>query len=298
MKFVRTPQKIGLFALGEKAFFVLKGLIDSGVVVESIIIGRDNNVINDYYSDIFLMAQSHKITIYNRKEFLLDDNTLYIAAGWRWIIPNVKKNQLIVFHDSLLPKYRGFAPLVNGLIKGERTFGVSVLWAEKEYDTGTIILQKSIEIDYPMKIGDLIHEIAELYYTATLELAVYVISNAIPFGCSQNEQEATISIWRDEEDYRILWNSSAAQIKRFIDAVGYPYAGSFSDIDNERFTIDNVEIVSDVRFELNHHGKVFNMTDVCIDVLCGEGALRIFSLKHRDTHENALPLKKFRIRFT
>jgi methionyl-tRNA formyltransferase len=49
-----------------------------------------------------------------------------IAISWRWML---KVSNLIVIHDSLLPKYRGFSPLVNMLINGEDTLGVTVLFA-------------------------------------------------------------------------------------------------------------------------------------------------------------------------
>jgi methionyl-tRNA formyltransferase len=53
-------------------------------------------------------------------------------------------------HDSLLPKYRGFAPLPNALINGEREVGVTALFASEEYDMGDIVCQRRLAVEYPM----------------------------------------------------------------------------------------------------------------------------------------------------
>ena len=49
-----------------------------------------------------------------------------------------------------MPKYRGFAPLVNSLVNGEKIIGVTALFASEEYDNGDIIMQSSVDITYPI----------------------------------------------------------------------------------------------------------------------------------------------------
>ena len=72
-----------------------------------------------------------------------------MAVSWRWMIKH-PKNKLIVFHDSILPKYRGFAPLVNMLINGEKEIGVSAIFGADEYDSE--IISEKTTISYPIKI--------------------------------------------------------------------------------------------------------------------------------------------------
>jgi hypothetical protein len=71
------------------------------------------------------------------------------------------------------------------------------------------------ELNNWIKINDLIYKISELYYILAIDLAKYFLSGYIPKGTVQNENEVTISIWRDEEDYRINWRLSAERIKCF-----------------------------------------------------------------------------------
>ena len=56
------------------------------------------------------------------------------------------KSKLIVFHDSVLPKLRGFNPLVTSLINGYEEIGVTVLYGTEDFDRGEIILQKKVNI--------------------------------------------------------------------------------------------------------------------------------------------------------
>ena len=139
--------------------------------------------------------------------------------------------QLIVFHDSLLPRYRGFNPLVSCLINGERHIGVTALLASSEYDRGNIISRSYTEINYPIKIQNAIELILRNYRELALTVSEMIERREVITGQPQNEQEASFSLWRDEEDYRIDWSQPAEDIKRFIDAVGYPYKGAQPDLE-------------------------------------------------------------------
>ena len=76
-------------------------------------------------------------------------------------------------------------------------------------------------------------------------------------GIIQDEKEATYSIWRDEDDYKIDWSKSSDEIKRLIDAIGYPYSGAItSNSKGERIRILDAEIIDDVFCEVRHPGKV------------------------------------------
>ena len=97
---------------------------------------------------------------------LINKSDLSIAAGWRNLLPT-SPGKLIIFHDSLLPKYRGFNPLVTALINGDDVLGVSALWAAENYDEGEIIFQEKVTIAYPIKIKQAIDTIEPLYANLT-----------------------------------------------------------------------------------------------------------------------------------
>lgn len=177
---------------------------------------EDKNIQKDFFDEIKEIAQKEKIKFFNRFEDITPIEKGFsgykFAIGWRWLIKD--ERNLIVFHDSLLPKYRGFAPLVNYLINNENLGGVTALFASSEYDKGDIIAQKSFEINYPIKINEAIEKIEPLYFELVDEIFTKIKSCEQLNSKKQDESKASYSLWLDNEDYFIDWSWSADKIKR------------------------------------------------------------------------------------
>jgi methionyl-tRNA formyltransferase len=114
----------------------------------------------------------------------------------------------------------------------------------------------------------------------------------------QDEEKATYSLWRDEEDYKINWNHNAADIKRFIDAVGFPYLCAFSKIKGRTIRVINAEIEQDVIIMNRDSGKILFFKGNEPIVVCGKGLLRITEAIYDDDKTSVLPLQKFRIKLS
>jgi len=98
---------------------------------------------------------------------------------------------LITFHDSLLPRYRGFAPLPTALINGDAEVGVTALLASRKYDRGDIIAQRRLVLSYPVKVRQVIDSIAPLYAELVTEIARIICSGAPLPTSPQNESQAS-----------------------------------------------------------------------------------------------------------
>lgn len=290
--------KISMFLMTNKGYQVLKSVVENNFIqcVDKVIIGIDKTVINDYSCEIKKICEEHKLTYYLSDEKFNINSPYALAVSWRWII-SFENLKLIVLHDSLLPKYRGFAPLVNALINEENVIGVTALFASVEYDTGPIILQRQIPVQYPVKIKNSIDQISLLYTEIVIDILRKIEVNTSLESYAQNEEEATYSLWRDAEDYFIDWNDSSTDIERFIDAVGYPYQGAKSLINNEIVIIHSATSIRDLRIENRDVGKVIFIDDNKPVVVCGKGLLRINEAEYETSKLNVLPLKKFRTRF-
>lgn len=290
--------KITLFLMTYKGFAVLQSLVKKSRYksIEKVIIGVDKNVINDYSQDIIKICNDYNIEykLYNENYII---NTNYcIAVSWRWII-DTSKIKLIILHDSILPKYRGFSPLVSMLINGENKIGVSAIFATNEFDKGAIIYQKTIKIEYPIKINQAIEKIGNLY-VEIIEQLVDDISKAKKLKLiDQDESRATYSLWRDTDDYFIDWNMSSYEIKRFVDAVGYPYDGAKTKINNNIVRINEIELYKNLVIENRTVGKILFFENKFPIVVCGEGLIIIKDAVYADNNQSILPLNKFRIRF-
>lgn len=291
--------KYAFYLLGKKGYIVLSSIIQNfGTrIIAYVVVGTDINVKHDYSSEIKELCKQNSLEFFNRNN--IQNNLSYdfaIAIGWRWIINNSDK--LVVLHDSLLPHYRGFAPLVNALINGEKNVGVSALFASSEYDRGNIIYQESMDVSYPIKISCAIDQISECYIKCINNVIRILNTNIDYTGIVQDEKLATYSLWRDESDYLINWNQDAESIKRFVDAVGYPYSGAQTRIGDNVFFVINVEVIQGVIIESRsqHVGKVVFVKDNCPIVICREGLLKITNMLNQ-SNENVLPLSKFRVKF-
>lgn len=287
--------------MGEKGYSVLKSLIQNKYTpnIEKVIIGEDKNVVNDFSNEIREMCKENKLAQVNRKVSNTNDlkAKLWIAISWRWIIETVDSVVLVVFHESLLPKYRGFAPLVNQLINGEKKIGVTALIASEEFDRGPILFQDEVSISYPLKIQEAIEIVSPIYAKLACELVNSYIKEYGLEGSEQNEAEATYSLWRDQEDYRINWDLSSKKIKRFIDAVGFPYFGAVSKLNGEEIIIKEANVVEDVTIENRTPGKLLFMKNNKPIIVCGTGLLEISEAIYTHNNKSILPMKKYRSRF-
>lgn len=291
-------KQFAFYLLGKKGYQCLNRFLEeySGEAVAFVVSAKDRGVKNDYFDDLSSLCRQHAINLYHRSEHIPDNFDVSFAIGWRWLIPD--SDRLIVFHDSLLPKYRGFAPLVNMLIDGEKRIGVTALYASQHYDAGDIIEQQSIQITYPIKISEAINRVTDLYELILIRIAGRIFSGTELHGTPQDKTVATFSLWRDESDYQINWDGDADEIQRFVDAVGYPYSGAQTTLHGKWIRILDVDVVKDVKIESReaHLGKVIFMDHGFPTVVCGKGLVKLLNVI--DGNGNSLIGKiPFRTRF-
>ncbi len=263
-----------------------------------VVVGADAALARDFEKEIIEFCEQRAIPWVRRQAFDKITTEYAIAVSWRWMIPH-PSNRLIVFHDSLLPRYRGFSPLVNALINGEKEIGVSAVFGAGEFDTGDIIAQASSTIDYPIKIKQAI-AINNANYAKVASLVYGIRRGAELAAVPQNEADASYSVWRDELDYVIDWSWSAKEIRRLIDSVGRPYAGAATKLDGAVVRIHEASEAEDVKIENRHVGKVLFVDAGKPIVVCGQGMLKIVEavIETGSGSTSLFPPRKFRIRFT
>jgi methionyl-tRNA formyltransferase len=270
--------KIGFFCMGKKGYGVVNDFISlfGRDAISYVVSAKDSNLKEDFYREIQGLCNKWDIPFLNKKksesEFLSDDYK--IAVGWRWMITPFEK--LVVLHDSILPKYRGFSPLVNSLIEGESEIGVTALLATESYDEGDVIYQLAIGVSYPIKIKTAIDLICPVYSKVVRKVYEIICSEEIV--CTpQDENLASYSVWLDEKDYFIDWSWSSDKIERFVNAVGYPYDNAKTFVGREKVEIIDVELINDVVVEnrKRHLGKIIFFKQGKPVVVCGSGLLQI-----------------------
>lgn len=286
-----------LFLLGRKGLETLIKLEPKNrMFISEVLIGVDKYVINDYAPDIqsFCLKNDIKHSISGKEQSF--HSKYAIAIGWKKLIHYNDGQQLIVFHDSILPRLRGFNPLVTALINGDNEVGVTALFASKEYDRGAIVDVEKINIEYPLKIEDAIEMISECYALLGNKILSQLRTEQTLVSHRQDEAKATYSLWRNEDDYFINWKEDAEKIARHIDAVGFPYNGAKTQLNNETITIVNALPMEDVVIENRSVGKIIFKIDNYPVVVCGKGLLMI--KKAKTAQDEILDFKnKFRLKF-
>jgi methionyl-tRNA formyltransferase len=280
-----------LFVMTEKGYYVLRHLLPTYAArISLVVVGSDSALENDY--------EESGIRHIRRADFRGVETEYALAISWRWLIDHPME-KLIVCHDSLLPRYRGFAPLVNALISGEPQIGVTAILGADKFDAGPVLAQSSSSITYPITISEAMIVIRKNYVECVEEVLKRVSQGQALQGVPQNEVLATYSVWRDARDYAIDWNLSAARIRRLVDALGSPYMGAYTRIEGKTVRICAVEEVPDCVIENRDVGKVLFMEDDRPIVICGSGLLKIKVAIQEDGEcsRSLFPLTRFRIRF-
>ncbi len=289
---------IALYLMSAKGRAVLQCLLAEfgPQLISHVVIGRDAAVADDYHVEIEDMARSAGLRTYSRQEAPASNAACLFAVSWRWLLPEQPGQKLVVFHDSLLPRYRGFAPLVSALVNGDDQLGVTALLASAEYDRGPILGQERIRVTYPLRIADAIEAITPCYQRLAIDVSRRVQTGTLA-AQPQDESAATYSLWRDNDDYAIDWTWDAARIERFVDAVGFPYLGASTVARGRAFRILECRAEADVTIENRAPGKVIFVRDGKPVVVCGRGLLAVRRMIDATTGADALPLGQFRTRF-
>ena len=237
--------KLAFNLLGEKGYYCLKAIVESNFYKLNnitVIIGTDKSVTDDFSNQIKDLCENNNINRYCRSELQDYEEYSYVfAIGWRGLIKGVH-NKLIIFHDSILPKYRGFAPLVNAALNKEKKIGVTALFGANEYDKGAVIAQRSIKVVYPIRIGNLIEKIIPCYVDLVDEVLKKLAVGKEIIALNQIEGDASYSIWLDSEDYFLDWSCDSDYIANKINLLGSPYEFAKSYMNNQEVIIGAAEV--------------------------------------------------------
>jgi methionyl-tRNA formyltransferase len=241
----------------------------------------------DAYADIQSICRAKGYRLLGRESVFPEHFAtvdLVFLAGWQWLSKEVDRRS-VIFHDSLLPKLRGFNPTVTALISGETTTGVTAFSPvggdASVADSGPIFGQEKISIQYPATIRAVYDQLGLAYCRLADRLLDAAVSGALSF-VDQDGAAATYSLWRDEADYQINWAMSAEQIRRFVDAVGWPYLGAKSTVQGREIRIDRVEVGRDLAFVNRCPGKIWSLSGGVPEVVCGSGIVQILAAREAD----------------
>ncbi len=192
-----------------------------------------------------------------------------------WSMPKLGTFNL---HASLLPDYRGAAPINWAVINGETKTGVTTFFINEKIDTGGILLQKEIEISPTISAGEL-HDELMLAGSALVVQTIQLIQKGNCIIVNQPIADLKPAPKLNKENCKIDWNQSLNQIFNHIRGLS-PFPAAYSYIDNNNETIE-VKIYKTSKTEETHNfssGKIL-FTKKEIKVAVKNGFINVLELK-------------------
>ncbi len=255
--------KIVYFGTPQFAAHVLKYLIDQSVEITAVISRTDKpkgrsktpvatpvkQVALDNHIPVFQPEKVSSEEFKATSESLEADLFVVVAYGeiLKQHVLDTPKKGCINVHASLLPKYRGAAPIQWAIINGESESGISIMHMVRKMDAGNVISQRVVSIDEQMTFGELEEKLCHTGCKALME-TIHAIELAPQPGTPQDENLVTYAPKIELEDCEINWTRPAKEIHNLVRGVN-PYPGSWSYVsvkgERKRLKIFRAEVLSE-----------------------------------------------------
>ncbi len=183
----------------------------------------------------------------------------------------------INIHASLLPRYRGAAPINWAIINGEQETGITTFFIDKGMDTGKVIMKEPLAIGKDETAGELHDRLATLGAKVIIE-TLNVIEDKILVPIVQNEGEASLAPKFCREDGKIDWTQTALEIHDRVRGMN-PYPGAFTLLGKETVKVHRTVVTGIGRGDL-HPGEIALKETGRLLVGTGDDLIEIMEVQH------------------
>lgn len=206
---------------------------------------------------------------------LAPDIAIVVAYGLILPAPILRAPRLgcLNLHGSLLPRWRGAAPIQRAVMAGDRETGVGVMQMEVGLDTGPVIRESRLPIGRLTTAGELHDRLAVLGAGLMVE-AVEDLATGRAVPRAQPEQGVTYAQKILKEESRIDWTKPAATLERLVQGLS-PFPGAWCELDGERLKV----LLAEAIVEAN--GRPGIAVDDRLTIGCGAGALRLLKVQRQ-----------------
>jgi len=282
-------KRLLVFAYSELGHACLKFLIDRGEKIVGVYTHEDTSTETIWFPSVKRLCTEFDVPVSTAEDLKSHaaQNILFglkpdviLSFYYRNMIPKAvfEKAHLGAFnmHGSLLPKYRGRAPINWAVLKGEKETGATLHWMVDKADAGDIVDQEAV----PIQLDDT----AAIVQAHVTEAAVKVLARQIDnlkLGMAprrpQDSVKASLFGRRTPQDGQIDWSKSAQATHNLVRAITHPFPGAFADVIGHKTFIWKTKPVDNVFKDTGSGSLVFQ--DNRLFIVCGDGrtleALRI-----------------------
>jgi len=198
-----------------------------------------------------------------------------IVAAYGLILPkavlDIPAHGCLNIHASLLPRWRGAAPIHRAIAAGDTETGITIMQMDEGLDTGAMLLKVITPIHSEDTGGSLHDRLADMGGEAIVE-ALAKLANGELTDEPQNDNEACYAHKLSKEEGHIDWHTSATDIERLVRAFN-PWPGTFTDLGDQRIRIHMAQALTETSDKAP--GTVLHRERDGIDIACGAGTLRV-----------------------
>ena len=202
------------------------------------------------------------------------DLDLAVVAAYGLILPKpvlaAPRHGCLNIHASLLPRWRGAAPIQRAILAGDRETGVTIMRMDEGLDTGPMLMQERVAIGPDTDAAEL-HDTLAMLGARMIVAALDRLAAGTLIETPQPAEGATYAAKIDKAETRIDWTRPAALLARQVNAFS-PYPGAWFELDGERIRVLSAEAVAG-------DGAPGVVLDGRLTVACGDGALRLLGLQ-------------------
>ena len=219
------------------------------------------------------------LSLNSKEEFenfrkLSPDVVVVVAYGK--IIPkiflNIAKFGFINIHASLLPKWRGAAPIQRAIMNKDKKIGVSIMKIEEKLDSGPVLATKELVLDQNATHGEIEKKLSVMGANLLIE-SLKNIEDGNPKYVDQVQSEATYAKKIDKGETKINWNLDANKVLAHIHGLS-PSPGAWFEYENERFKVLRAKIST-------VNGKSSSVLDENLTIGCKSDSIQILELQRQ-----------------
>ncbi|HKA33952.1 MAG TPA: formyltransferase [Candidatus Binatia bacterium] len=275
--------KLAVFAYQDVGYECLDFLIHAGADIHAVVTHEDDPREEIWFRSVADLARRRHLPVYapenpNTVDFI---ETIRRAAPelifsfyYRRILSkdllSIPRLGALNLHGSLLPRYRGRAPVNWAIVNGESETGVTLHYMVERADAGDIVAQKRVPIDFDDTALALYRKLTRAARELMAEIYPLLIEGRAP-RTAQDHGRATKFGGRRPEDGRIDWRRPAVEIYNLVRGVTHPYPGAFTFLRGKKLFVWKADV--DRQEGAADAGAVLSIDDTGIRVAASAGAV-------------------------
>ncbi|MCF6300922.1 MAG: methionyl-tRNA formyltransferase [Proteobacteria bacterium] len=240
-------------------------------------------------SSIKKLAISHNIPVIQPKSLKSEDASdsiralspdLMVVVAYGLIVPqnilDIPKYGCWNIHASILPRWRGAAPIHRAILAGDKQTGISIMQMEAGLDTGPVFHTYPTEIRSD-DTGQSLHDrLSEMGAEAIVSCVDELLENRLPAPIKQQDKHSNYAHKLKKAESQIDWHKSADAIERQVRAFN-PWPGSIAEINNESYKIWGAEVIQG---QINiTPGNIISANKQQLNIQCGDEALSVLEIQ-------------------